>query len=305
MDYLDEEVVGSDAIPGHKYIELPRAPSKWVLSELVPLQGMTNLYGKPKAGKSYGALGWAEAISNPKMDHWNGFRVFNHGPVFYLQVDTPRPFWQERVDKLAHAGMDLSNVHFADRWIAPHGFNILEPSHAAWLTRQLQRVQPVVCFIDVLAEIHRGEENSNDHMKAVVQGVVDAAGPVAVVFVSHDKKGSGDGETGFNVDIADGNRGASYVSGRMDCIVRLTRQSLEIRSRDSERKIYLKRTEVGTHHREAQKDSVVDELIDQVVTAWPEYTTDQVLAIVKPMVIGKPEATLRGRIDSIREDYGE
>src|SRR5574341_1381405 len=112
--------------PGDEYVTLPRDPETWLIKPLWPVGGWLNIYGQPKkARKSYLALGMAHAIS-AGLDSWLSFPVHKHGPVLFLQVDTPRSLWAPRLEDLASAGWDLSNVFVADTKMSPFPFNVSE-----------------------------------------------------------------------------------------------------------------------------------------------------------------------------------
>lgn len=217
-----------DFYQGSVYLNQPRPAVTWVVKDILPAGGFSNIYGKPKAGKSFLALGQAIAISSYKP-HWMGYSTLTHGPVAYLQLDTPRSIWADRVQKAVGNRYDVSNIHFADTHpddtnpeSTPFPFNIL--LHGEWLKRQLGRIAdltgkwPVAIYLDTIRELHQGDENDSGAMKAMVAAVQDACGESAKIFVSHKKK-----EGQFHTDdLMNDTRGSSYVNGRMDSIIAVT-----------------------------------------------------------------------------------
>lgn len=228
---MTETVSAPAFLPGSEYLSLPRDPQPWVIKDLIPVGGLTNLYGKPKSGKSFAALGMAMAVANGEQE-WLGFDVRKHGPVAYLQIDTPRSHWSERLIDIQSAGHNINGIQFCDMLMSPYPYNVLDASHQGWLKSQLARLQPVLVFIDTLREAHNGDENDSTVMRNVVTGLVDACRPAAVVLVSHSRKDSMFSAMGGD-DLMSDARGSSYVSGRMDCIIRLTPKSLTYKGRSA------------------------------------------------------------------------
>lgn len=229
---------------------------------------MTNLYGRPKTGKSFCVLDMAAAIATPTTTSWNGFAVLKHGPVAYLQVDTPRSEWGDRVEKMKQLKKDFSNVAFADMQMVPtYPFNILDPGAVAWLKAELQRIQPVLVVIDTLRDIHGLDENDSTAMRNVIAGIVSCSLPVgaAVIFLSHQKKDSAFMKAGGD-DLMDDARGSSYVSGRMDNIIRLTQTRLTYKGRSGAGDVCITQDE-DTHliilDGDAQKEN---EAVQRVIT---------------------------------------
>jgi len=202
---------------GPDYLELKRDPDKWVIEQLLPVGGTTNLYGKPKSRKSFMALEMAAAVANQRSD-WSGFKIRKTGPVAYLQADTPRGEWAERVEKLQRRGYDTSKLFFADLYTIPYPFNILDTDHNLQLLEQVKTLDPVLVVIDTLREVFRGNENDSDIMRDVIGNLTAVSRPAAVLLLSHARK---DSITSRDDDLMDGNRGSSYIPGRMDVIIKL------------------------------------------------------------------------------------
>lgn len=219
-------------LSGAAYLALPRDQGNWLIKDLLPLAGLAVCYGKPKIGKSFFSLGLAEAISNGHP-HFLGLPILHHGPVAYLQIDTPRSIWHERLVKAQRDGHDFSNIYIADSLSGtPFPFNILE--HGGWLKKELLQITeaagepPVLVIVDTLRELFSGDENDSSVMRNVIAAIVGAVGPnVAILFLSHKKKeifGQGD-------DLMSDLRGSSYVAGRMDCIIGLRKNTIVFQSR--------------------------------------------------------------------------
>jgi RecA-family ATPase len=122
-----EEAVEFNIVWGENYLALPRDPQPWLIDKLVPSGGLMNLYGKPKLGKSYGALGIAHAIANESVDSFLGHQVVKHGKVVYLQVDTPRSEWAQRQERMVKGGYSIKNIGWLDANLVPYPVNVTTP----------------------------------------------------------------------------------------------------------------------------------------------------------------------------------
>ena len=218
--------------PLDAYLQLPKAPYPWVVERLIPVGGLVNVFGKPKTGKSFFALGLAQAIVNGDAD-WQGYPIQQHGPVAYLQIDTPREEWHSRLSKLHFQLQRNRTLWMADMWQVPEfPFNILNPqrTEVRWLKESLASIQPVLTIIDTLREAHGGDENDSTTMRNVLAELVGACRPSAILLLSHARKDSiltANGEE----DLMDQGRGSSYVAGRMDVVIKLTPKRMVFKGR--------------------------------------------------------------------------
>lgn len=215
---------------GDNYLALPRDPQPWLIEKLVPAGGLMNLYSKPKMGKSYLALGIAEAVSNPLITEYLGRSVIKHGPVAYLQIDTPRNEWGHRVEILKESvGFCTRLIAFTDANLVPYPLDITADFVRAGLQKWIEKNKPALLIVDTLREIHEGDENKSEIMKKVITALVQCSQSTntTVLLVSHSRK--------ENVNIAesitDDGRGSSYVAGRMDIIAKLTEKGLWLKGR--------------------------------------------------------------------------
>src|SRR5688572_32876186 len=102
-------------VTGLEYLKLPRAKETWLVDPILPTSGALLLYGDPKVGKSFAALQLAAALASPSVEESFGFPVKTHGPVVYVQLDTPRSLWAERLEEVRESGVNTDSIHFADR----------------------------------------------------------------------------------------------------------------------------------------------------------------------------------------------
>lgn len=209
-------------VSGADYLSLPRSPETWLVEPLIPVGGAALIYGDPKAGKSYAAL--QLALSLQAGSEWLGFHIPRPVRPIYIQLDTPRSLWADRLETLTrHGTMGIDSLLFGDlgtfdTW----PFDILNPLHAELLARAVKETQADVVFIDTLRECHSGEENDSTTMKAVMSSLIAACHPAAMVLIHHSKKPSVDRNGNpVPIDLLNDARGG-YIVGKMDAIVRVT-----------------------------------------------------------------------------------
>ena len=219
-------------VPSRAYQQLPKSPQKWVIDKLIPVGGLVNVFGKPKTGKSFLALGMAQAIVNGELD-WEGYPIHTHGSVAYLQIDTPREEWSDRIGRLTFTPAEDRELWIADMWQVPQfPFDILDPQQTGvrWLRDQLAAIAPVLTIIDTLREAHGADENDSTAMRNVLAYLVAACRPSAIMLLSHARKDTIMTASGDD-DMMDQNRGSSYIPGRMDVIIKLTQKRMMFKGR--------------------------------------------------------------------------
>jgi len=259
-------------LPLNDYLALPREPQPWVVDKLIPVGGLVNVFGKPKSGKSFLMLGVMEAIANGD-DAWQGFAIKKPGPVAYLQVDTPREEWAARMLRLQLSSLEgNNNIYISDMWMVPEfPFNILNPAgtELGWLKDNLARIQPVMVVVDTLREIHSGDENDSTTMRNVIANLVAACRPAAIVLVSHSRKDTIMTSAGDD-DLMDQQRGSSYVSGRMDVIIKVTTKRLTFKGRATGQMQYpIHQDERGFIHVEREADDQFEQALQQLSAEHP------------------------------------
>lgn len=229
-------------VTGSAYLTLPRSADTWLLEPILPVGGSMLLYGDPKVGKSFAALQLASALASGK--DWLGFSSGGSCRVCYIQLDTPRSLWADRVGRLRESGHEIDALLFGDReTLQTWPFDILDPAHRAMLSEALASAKPDVVIIDTLRECHRGDENDATDMQQVVSHLTACVKPAALVMVAHGRKANP--ESGPS--LINDNRGSNYVVGAVDCIAHMSKKGISLGGRAiDETFIRLHRVDDGT-----------------------------------------------------------
>ncbi len=213
------------AVGFDEYLTLPCDPNPWLLKPIIPVGGLAQLYGAPKTLKSFMALQLARSLAE-------GSAFLGLPParervkVLYIQLDTPRSIWQDRIHKLLAAGEEFSaqaraNIKLADPEQCPYPFDILAPAGFDYLKQNVSEHQPDLVIIDTLRKMFKGNEDKSEVMNQVMSTLRLACRPAAVLFVSHARKANPEYDGG----VIEEGRGSGAVSGDADTIMRLTKAS--------------------------------------------------------------------------------
>lgn len=274
------------------YLKLPREAETYLLKPLIPTGGAALLYGEGKLGKSFLGIQLALALTGQSPE-WLGFPVTKTGKVLFLQLDTPRNVWAQRFFDMIHKGglkYDSSQLLLADREsIEEYPLDILQPKHKAYLHSIVQLHQPVAVIVDTLRESHSGEENDSTTMRNVIANLVGATFPAALIVISHNRKPHPDADK----DLLADHRGSSYITGRMDAIMRLTKTRLHYTGRSIEQgDIKLERLENGLWQAKADESGAAM----TKVMSDPNLTTMRARARVLATMLGVGEEAAMSRL---------
>ena len=261
-------------VSGSEYLSLPRAPEAWLLKPLIPAGGACLLYGDSKVGKSFAAI--QLALSLQSGTPWLGFPVVQPGPVVYVQLDTPRSLWAERLEDIRRTGLNTDALLLADReTLGTFPFNILYPEHRALLGASLRPLQPSAVILDTIREAHDGDEDKSTIMRNVIAELVAATAPAALILIAHARKVSAEQP---RTDLTGDNRGSSYVVGRMDSIIKFTPRTMHYTGRAVESgQIRCYRDDHGLWHPETS------ELIAHLETVLADTALTSVLSKAKAL----------------------
>lgn len=221
---------------GPEYLSLPRATTPWIVRSLVPRGGSTLVYAPAKQGKSTAILQLVEAMSAPPcMPMFAGLPIQEHGPVGYLQLDTPPDLWRaEYCDRFVEGGLDFSRVAFHDRDTMPksiYPFNIRQSAHADWLGEWCAAFKPIAVVIDSYRASFLGEEKDSDVTTQVLQNLQKATLPAAMILIHHNRKIAADAQPRGDEGMVDESRGSSNLPAMVDVLWRLSRKRWKVMGR--------------------------------------------------------------------------
>ena len=145
---------------------------------------------------SFLALDLAVAVANGEPS-WLTFPIHGHGPVIYLQLDTPRGEWAARLEAIATEGRDFGACD-------------------------------ILVIVDTLRKAHLGGENESEVMTAVLNQFELACRPAAIVVIHHSRKGNPNPKVAKEdkENPMENIRGTSALSGQMDTVLYLRGKKL-------------------------------------------------------------------------------
>ena len=256
------------------------------------------LYGDPKVGKSYAAIQLALTLTGAGPSSWFGFPVQQNGRVVYVQLDTPRSLWAERLEALKASGHPIDALDLADReTLGTWPFDILNPDHEQLLRSSLAVLKPSAVIIDTLKESNSAEENDNTAMTGAINKLISVTQPAALILVHHAKK---PGEWGQ--DTINDSRGAGTTVGKMDAICRMSKKGVHFVGRGIEEgSLKLYRGDDGFWYEE-ESDQRADELVWSVL-GDPTLSSDRERARILAPLLGKTEEAARSAIRRYRASH--
>lgn len=159
---------------------------------LLPVGGKLVLGGAPKSNKSYIALNMAVslALGRPLFGgYYSGelpvFPVRKKCRVLYIEQEIGEQGLQDRLAKLA-VGLDLLGVEFYIK-SRDMGMRMDTQEGIELIGAEIGQVRPDVTFLDPLAKFHLSDENSAQHMGAIMRvgdRWIEAHG-TALVYIHH------------------------------------------------------------------------------------------------------------------------
>lgn len=164
-------------------------PVGWLVSGMIPAEGLTAIYGPPKRGKTFGALDLALAMATGKP--WLGcIPLDRHGPVVYLALEGRTALlertraWQRHYGAVPPGRFTLASGFFQGG----------DETVVATLAEAVEGLpeRPAALFVDTAARASVGlDENSAKDM-GLLTANLEALGQrlgCPVVFIHHSSKG--------------------------------------------------------------------------------------------------------------------
>jgi hypothetical protein len=193
--------------------ELAAMPEmEWVISGVLPDQGVASIYGAPSSGKTFLAIDVASRLS---LGHGPWFdRAVEKRPVVYLALEGGRG-----IEKRLRA-WDQANGIRSDVKTVLASFSFLQDDNVDGLCQSILGLCPKgsVVFIDTLAQASPGaDENTSKDMGIIVSAASRIASEISglVVLIHHSGK-----------DSSRGLRGHSSLNGAMDAVISVMRDEV-------------------------------------------------------------------------------
>lgn len=183
---------------------------EWLIDGLVPASGLSLLYGRSGAGKSFLVLDWALCVATGLP--WLGHEV-KQRPVVYVAAEGRAGLaaryraWAE-----AHGWPDTSLIRFL-----PEAVNLLDSDVVERVRRTLASLpdRPRLLVIDTMARtMVGGDENAAKDVGRFIAAVDELRADGAVFVVHHTGKDGG------------AERGSSALRASADLMAKLTRDGL-------------------------------------------------------------------------------
>jgi RecA-family ATPase len=162
----------------------PDTDPQWLISPILPAQGITFLHGRFSLGKS--PLTWkiAQAVS----DGTPFFRmpVNTSGPVLYIEVDTPERQVKPRLRLMTPVAKQVYMANGYPR------LNLMTNSspEVIELTRAYEDIKPVLVIINTLRKVHDFDQNVAETPNLVYSNLLSRFPNSALMIVHHDRKSS-------------------------------------------------------------------------------------------------------------------
>lgn len=253
--------------------ELLKLPEPiWLVDGLIPEDSLTELYGPPKAGKTFFALGLSLSVATGQLFHG---KPVKQGRVAYVAAEGGAPRISARVEAWRkHNGV---SVLPEDEWMLITGRAPLDsPQSVDELLKVIGEGNFELIVIDTLARSMTGDENSQKDMSKFVDGcdhLREVTG-ATVLVIHHEGK-----------DPTKGGRGSTALRAAIDTGIRVRPDGQHIKlsiedQRDAEcgspEVLELVSVDLGNSKSSAALRRVVDE--------FPKQTDiDQVLEIARGM----------------------
>jgi len=136
---------------------------KWLVDKHLT-DGLTVMYGPPKAGKTFAALSMALHVASGT--DWHGTKV-ERGPVLYVSGEGQGGL-HKRIGGWKHA----TGIRQADMYVIPFPVRLGVPEHVTALIADANAIRARLVIIDTLARSMSGmDENSAQDMGKVIAGL--------------------------------------------------------------------------------------------------------------------------------------
>lgn len=135
----------------------------WLVDRMLT-DGLSVMYGPPKAGKTFAALSMALHVASGT--EWHGAKV-KRAPVLYVSGEG-----QGGLHRRINGWKAATGQRSADLYVIPFPVRLAQPDHVAALITDTQTIGAKLVIIDTLARSMSGmDENSAQDMGKVIAGL--------------------------------------------------------------------------------------------------------------------------------------
>jgi hypothetical protein len=201
-----------EPMTAEKLLGMEMHPVRWIVPDILP-EGLTLLVGKPKKGKSWMAMGLAEAVAAGGVAF--GTRRVEKGNALYLALEDNTRRLQKRLKKVLAGRSAPSGMYIETVWprLEEGGATALDE----WLTKH---PEARLVVIDTLAKIRKPARGKNVYHEdySALESLLPMAAKhgVAIVVIHHLRKGEA-------ADPQDEISGSTGLAGGVDGFLILRR----------------------------------------------------------------------------------
>lgn len=206
--------VDGEVVPGtHRFevhsvaealVDVPRP--EWIVEPLIARGQVVMFFGESGTKKTWAALSLAVCCDQGK--DWGRFKIARRFRVLYIDQDSGDPYVRIRI------GMAVRGVGGDEkspmRWMSMQELNLNDPQCRQELKKLFADEKPDIAFVDTMAAVATGDENSKEDMQPVMTFLRQLASDYhcAIVLIHHA------GKSGLI-------RGSSAIKASLDVLVQL------------------------------------------------------------------------------------
>ena len=201
-----------------EYIHMPRPDIYWLVKEMVPKPSFILVTGAAKSGKSTLALQLASCVARGAA--FMGRPVMHTSKTLYIQFDMPEFEWRYVITQMQNGGADLDlksiSTFHPDEPLTP--MNILDKGKYQQLLDAVTACPDAnLIVLDVLREMHDGDEDNSGVMKIVGDALMQLTRGRTLILLHHTRKLPPDVDLS-TIDPVQEARGSSYLAGKASSV---------------------------------------------------------------------------------------
>lgn len=268
----------------------------FLIDDFLPRQGVVQIYGKEKHGKSLWAMAIAYAVANPQINTCFGMEVFEHGSVQILVgEDQHGVSGRTRAQELLCKVGESMNMEEIDIWLTEQPGDLTTQEGLNRLAAQLRITKPRLLIVDTqIANAAGIDENKTSDMANLFNNltkIADQCGCV-VLLVHHMAKSGSGGARGSGVQ--GGAVIADFQATRDGRTVKLTPRHTKNWEPRQQLRGSIVAVEIGTKpNGQPLTAPAIDYRVDLVDVEVDEVEPEQETNVPEPTGGVRPEAELQ------------